>query len=190
MPSAKEVAVVDVPQMNFLMIDGRGDPNKAQEYREAVEALYAVSYTLKFLIKKEKGVDYAVMPLEGLWWADDMAKFSVERKDEWKWISMIMQPEYVTMDFVNSAIEQVRRKKNPPALAKTRFKNFEEGLSAQIMHIGPFSAEGPTIKRLHDFIKGKGYALRGKHHEVYLSDPRKVAPEKMRTVIRQPVSKS
>ncbi len=187
-PSSKEPAIVDVPEMNFLMVDGEGDPNTAQEYKDAVEALYSVSYALKFMIKKsEVAVDYGVMPLEGLWWADDMTQFSVENKDIWKWTSMIMQPKYATKELFNKATEQVEKKKNLPALLKIRFESFNEGLSAQIMHIGPYSVEGPTIERLHDFIKEKGYELRGKHHEIYLADPRRSAPEKMKTVLRQPV---
>ncbi len=187
-PSPKEVMIVDVPKMNFLMIDGTGDPNTSQEFKDAVEALYAVSYTLKFTIKKGKtAIDYGVMPLEGLWWTDDMTKFSMENKDAWKWIVMIMQPEYVTRDLVNKALEQVEKKKNPPALSKVRFESFHEGLSAQIMHIGPYSAEGPTIEKIHNFVKSKGHNLTGKHHEIYLSDPRKTAPEKMKTVLRHPI---
>lgn len=186
-PSEKKVEIVDAPMMNFLMIDGSGDPNTAQEYKDAVEALFAVSYALKFMVKKERGVDYGVLPLEGLWWTEDMTQFSVENKDVWKWTSMIMQPEYVTEDLVSKALEQVEKKKNPPALPKIRFESFHEGLSAQIMHIGPYSAEGPTIERLHNFIKENGYKLKGKHHEIYLSDPRRSAPERMKTVIRQPM---
>ena len=189
-PSVKEAAIVDVPPMNYLMVDGTGDPNTAQEYKEAIEALYAVAYALKFTIKKEQAIDYGVMPLEGLWWTDDMAQFSPENKDIWKWTAMIMQPEYVTTELVESALEQVAKKKKLPALSKMRFESFHEGLSAQIMHIGPFSAEGPTILKLHAFIKENGYefdGLTGKHHEIYLSDVRRVAPEKMRTVIRQPM---
>ena len=186
-PSEKKVEIVDARMMNFLMIDGSGDPNTAQEYKDAVEALFAVSYALKFMVKKERGVDYGVLPLEGLWWTEDMTQFSVENKDVWKWTSMIMQPEYVTEDLVSKALEQVEKKKNPPALPKIRFESFHEGLSAQIMHIGPYSAEGPTIERLHNFIKENGYKLKGKHHEIYLSDPRRSAPERMKTVIRQPM---
>jgi hypothetical protein len=189
-PSAKKVVVVDVPEMNFLMIDGSGDPNTAQEYQDAVETLYAVSYFLKFMVKKgETGIDYAVMPLQGLWWADDMRDFSVGNKDVWKWTVMIMQPEYVTLDLLEEALPQVEKKKNPPALSKVRFESYHEGLAVQIMHLGPFSAEGPTIQRMHDFATENGYELRGKHHEIYLSDPRRAAPEKMKTVLRQPVSK-
>jgi hypothetical protein len=167
--SAKEVVAVDVPAMNFLMVDGEGDPNTAQQYREA-------------------GVDYGVMPLEGLWWVDDMAKFSTERKDEWKWTSMIMQPKYVTAKHVNTAIEAVHKKRTLPALSKLRFENFHEGAAAQIMHIGPYSAEGPNIAKIHAFIRNSGHALSGKHHEIYLNDARRAAPEKLKTILRQPMT--
>ncbi len=187
-PSPKKVEIVDVPQMNFLMIDGRGDPNTSQEFQEAVEALFGVSYTAKFMVKKgETAVDYSVMPLEGLWWMDDMAEFSIDRKHEWKWTTMIMQPEYVSADFLQAAMAQVEKKKNPAALSKLRFESYHEGESAQIMHIGPFAEEGPTIAKIHQFIEDNGYALSGKHHEIYLSDFRKAAPEKLKTVIRQPL---
>ncbi len=142
------------------------------------------------MIKKEKSIDYAVMPLEGLWWADDMTRFSVENKNEWKWTSMTMQPEYVTEEIVIEALDQTRKKKRLPALSKTRFEAFSEGPSAQIMHVGPFSAEGPTIEKIHHFIKKQGYKLSGKHHEIYLSDFRRSVPEKMKTVLRQPMSSS
>ena len=188
-PSAKKVEIVNVPKMNFLMIDGQGDPNTSQSFREAVESLYAVSYTIKFMVKKGNlAVDYGVMPLEGLWWADDMSKFSVERKNEWKWTLMILQPEIVTKKLVSEATRQVREKKNPPALAKLRFEPFSEGKAAQTMHIGPFSEEGPTVQRVHALIEANGSRLRGKHHEIYLSDIRKAAPEKWKTIIRQPMT--
>ena len=187
LPSAKECSVVDVPELKFLMIDGHGDPNTSDEYREALEALYAMSYTLKFLSKQKEDIDYVVMALEGLWWTDDMADFSEDDKSAWSWTSMIMQPSHLTADHVEAAAEQVRSKKNPPALDKVRFEPFREGLSVQIMHIGPYAEEAPTIARLHRFAGDNGYQLRDKHHEIYLSDPRRAAPEKLRTVIRQPV---
>lgn len=188
-PSAREVEIVDVPQMNFLMIDGEGDPNTSQEFQDAVEALYSLSYALKFMIKKGSlAIDYGVMPLEGLWWADDMSQFSVEDKDNWKWTVMVMQPEHVTTELFNEAVEQVRKKKNPAALPKIRSEAFAEGKAAQIMHIGPFSEEGPTVEKLHNFIGESGCKLSGKHHEVYLSDIRKAAPEKWKTIIRQPMT--
>ena len=185
-PSSKEVTVVDVPAMNFLLVDGEGAPASPQ-YSEAIEALFSVSYTLKFMVKKAKGIDYAVMPLEGLWWTEDMARFSADRKDEWKWTAMIMQPKYVTADDVGLAVEQVKKKKNPAALPKVRFESFKEGPAAQIMYVGPFSAEGPTIVKIHAQIQNTGHALSGKHHEIYLNNPATTAPEKLKTVLRQPL---
>jgi hypothetical protein len=188
-PSAKKVEVVDVPKMNFLMVDGEGDPNTSQSFQDVIEVLYPLSYALKFMIKKgEIGVDYGVLPLEGLWWADDMSSFSVDNKDGWKWTLMIMQPDFITNEMVHEAIEQVRTKKNPVSLPLVRFEPFEEGKAAQIMHIGPFSEEGPTVEKMHSFIEENGSQRRGKHHEIYLSDIRRAAPEKWKTVIRQPMS--
>lgn len=186
-PSTKEVSIVDVPRMNFLMIDGQGDPNTSQEYQDAIEALFPVSFRVKFISKKEKSKDYVVMPLEGLWWVDDMKNFSIEDKSAWKWTSMIMQPDFITNSMIDRAIKEVKEKKNPPALSKIRFDSFHEGLSAQIMHIGPYSAEGPTIEKLHGFIEDEGYKMRGRHHEIYLSDVRRTKPERLKTVIRQPI---
>jgi hypothetical protein len=188
-PSAKAYAVVDVPPMNFLMIDGHGDPNTAQEYQEAVEALYAVAYALKFTSKKEKGMDYVVPPLEGLWWAENMETFTTEDKSAWDWTMMIMQPEWVTRDMFEKALKQVEKKKDLPALSKLRLEAYHEGLSVQILHIGPYDAEAPTIAGMHAFAAENGYQLAGKHHEIYLGDPRRVAPEKLKTVLRQPVRK-
>ena len=186
-PSTKEIAIVDVPKMNFLMIDGSGDPNTSQEYKNAIEALFNLSYTLKFFIKKTRGVDYSVMPLEGLWWVDDRSQFSVEKKSSWKWTSMIMQPEQVTKEIVAKALEELKKKKPLPAFSKIRFESFHEGKSAQIMYIGAFSNEGPTIEKIHDFVKKHDCTLEGRHHEIYLSDPRRAPPEKMRTILRQPM---
>lgn len=186
-PSAKTVAVVDVPTINYLMVDGRGDPNTAPGYVAAVEALYAVAYALKFKIKKSKGgVDYAVMPLEGLWWVDDMRQFSVKRKGDWQWTMMIVQPDLVTLQLFAETMNEVQKKKDLPALSKLRFESFHEGQAAQVMHLGPYSAEEPTINLLHDFIRERGGEKCGKHHEIYLKDPRKSAPDKLLTVIRQP----
>jgi hypothetical protein len=188
-PPKDRVVQVDVPAMNFLMVDGEGDPNTAQSYRDALEVLYPLSYTLKFLVKKEpKAVDYGVMPLEGLWWADDMSTFNVEDKSKWKWTLMIMQPSYVKKAMVDTAIAEVKRKKNPIALSKVRFETFPEGKAAQIMHIGPFSEERPTIEKVHNFIDECGRKRSGKHHEIYLSDIRKADPKKWKTIIRQPMA--
>jgi len=187
-PSAKEIGIVDVPAMRFLMVDGAGNPNTSQAFQEATEALYAVSYACKFAIKRQEGIDYPVMALEGLWWAEDMSAYTGGAKDDWLWRLMIMQPEPVTEEHVAGAIDEVNRKKGLPALAAMRFETFHEGLSAQIMHLGPYDAEAPTVARLHAFIEEHGYALRGLHHEIYVGDPRRSAPEKLRTVLRQPVA--
>lgn len=186
-PSAKEVGQVQVPGMNFLMVDGEGDPNTSQAYAEAIEALFAVSYAIKFMVKKgDLAIDYGVMPLEGLWWADDMSSFSAGNKSEWKWTMMIMQPSFVTREVIAKAIADVRAKKNPLALSKMRVEEFAEGRCAQILHVGPFSEEGPTIEQVHHYIDTRG-KRRGKHHEIYLSDIRRADPAKWRTVIRQPM---
>ena len=186
--SAKKVEVVEVSKMNFLMIDGDGGPNHPT-FQNAIEVLFPLSYTLKFMIKKSDiGIDYGVLPLEGLWWADDMSSFIKDKKDDWKWTLMIMQPELVKKEMVVKAIEEVRKKKNPVALPLVRFESFSEGKVAQIMHIGPFSEEGPTVEKLHSFIGDSGRQRSGKHHEIYLSDIRRAAPEKLKTIIRQPMS--
>jgi hypothetical protein len=186
-PSPKEVIQIEVPTMNFLMIDGAGDPNTSQAFSEAVETLFSVSYAIKFMIKKgSMEIDYGVMPLEGLWWADDMSKFTVDDKSSWKWTLMIMQPDFVTEEMIDVAIEQVRKKKNPAAISKVRFESLSEGNCAQILHIGPFSEEGPTVEKVHQFIDSHGKRI-GKHHEIYLSDIRKADPSKWKTVIRQPL---
>lgn len=186
-PSAKEVVQVDVPTMNYLMVDGEGDPNASPSFSEAVEALFAVSYAVKFMIKKGLlALDYGVMPLEGLWWADDMSNFSIDDKSNWKWTLMIMQPDFVTTEMIDSAISSVRKKKNPVAISKVRFEKLSEGKCAQILHIGPFSEEGPAVEKVHHFIASRGKRI-GKHHEIYLSDIRKAEPAKWKTVIRQPM---
>lgn len=185
LPSAKEFTLIDVPPMNFLMIDGRGNPNTSPEYQEAVQALYTLAFTLKFALKRQ--VDYTVPPLEGLWWAEDMRSFLDADKDAWLWTMMIMQPEVVTPTAFEQALAEALRKKGVPALGRVRLERFHEGLSAQILYFGAYADEGPTIQRMHEFIHAQGHVLRGKHHEIYLGDPRRTAPAKLRTVIRQPV---
>jgi hypothetical protein len=191
-PSAKEFAVVDVPPMQFLMLDGQGDPNTAQEYQDALEALYAVAFKTKFLSKVQEGRDYVVPPLEGLWWADDMEAFAAARdKSAWEWTMMIMQPDWITRELHEASVAQVEKQKNPPALPRLRLETYHEGLSVQILHLGSFDDEGPTIARMHgEFMPANGYEPVGKHHEIYLSDPRRVTPDKLRTVLRQPVTTS
>ncbi len=182
---------VEVPELSFLMIDGHGDPNTSERYRQAVQALYAASYTLKFALKKQRGLDYRVSPLEGLWWAEDMTAFSAARKSDWDWTMMIRQPGQVTPELVEQTAQEVAAKKQLPAAAKLRLKHFSEGSAAQVLHLGPYSAEGPTIAVLHAFIREQGRRFddpRLKHHEIYLSDPRRSAPKRLKTIIRQPVS--
>lgn len=184
---AKEVVQVEVPGFRFLMIDGKGDPNTSEAYAKAVEALFSVSYTAKFMVKKgAQGSDYAVMPLEGLWWSEDMSAFTANDRSKWRWTMMIMQPHFVEEAVIRAAIAEVKRKKALPAVDALRLENFTEGLCAQTLHIGPFSEEGPTIQRVHDFI-GARSALAGKHHEIYLSDIRRAAPARWKTIIRQPM---
>lgn len=152
--------------MHHLMIDGSGDPKTSVDYRQAVEALFALSYTLKFAVKKSGGPDYGVLPLEGLWRVDDPASLDRERRDNWRWTSMIMQSEPATSELVEKAKEEVRKKKQLPSLGKVRFEHFEEGLSAQVLHIGPYADEWPTIERLHCFVQDSGCELRDKHQDI------------------------
>lgn len=190
-PSAREFAIVDVPLMQFLMVNGHGDPNTAREYKDAIEALYAVAYRIKFASKKELGRDYVVPPLEGLWWAEEMETFTTARdKSAWDWIMMIMQPEWITGEMSASAIEHVERAKGLPTLPKLRLEAYHEGLSVQILHVGSYDDEGPVLQRMHHgFIPENGLQMSGKHHEIYISDARRVAPEKLKTVLRQPVAR-
>lgn len=188
--SAKEPAIVDVPTMNFAMVDGAGDPNGSAEFQQAMEVLYPVSYTLKFALKKSQGLDYVVPPPEGLWWMEGTDGFRMERKDLWRWTLMVMQPEVVTPELFAEAVAQVKAKRNPPGLARLRFEGYDEGLSAQVLHLGPYADEVTTIAKLHAFIRDQGYQPRGKHHEIYLSDPRRSAPEKMKTILRHPIVKA
>ena len=189
-PSPKEVVVIEVPKMQFLMIDGMGSPGDSQEYQDALSVLYPVAFKTKFL-SKSKGKDYVVPPLEGLWWADNMNDFRSGNREKWKWTMMIRQPEWITKEQIDEAIDIT--KKNKPELSelldKLRLESYKEGNCAQIMHLGPFSEEGPTIDKIHNFIteqKGKFDGFYQKHHEIYLSDPRKAKPENMKTLIRQP----
>ena len=186
-PSASEVVQVEVPPMNYLMVDGEGDPNTSQAYSDAVEVLFMISYAVKFMVKKgASAIDYGVMPLEGLWWADDMSQFTSSDKSNWKWTTMMMQPSFVTLNTIECAVADVKMKKNPAAIDKVRLESLSEGKCAQILHIGPFSEEGPTIEKLHQFIDTRSRRT-GKHHEIYLSDIRKATPSKWKTIIRQPM---
>ena len=180
--------LVDVPPMRYLAVDGAGDPNTVPAYREAVEALYGAAYTLKFMSRAEAGRDYVVPPLEGLWWADDMADFAARRKDAWSWTMMIAVPGFVSAELARAAIDTARDRKRLPASALVRYVLLEEGRAVQTLHVGPYDTEGPLLARLHDeYLPAAGLVETGHHHEIYLGDPRRSAPERLRTLLRQPV---
>ncbi|HEY8780395.1 MAG TPA: GyrI-like domain-containing protein [Mucilaginibacter sp.] len=188
--STNKMYLVTVPKLNYLAVDGHGDPNNSAQFQEAIEALFSVSYTIKFMLKKgPQQIDYGVMPLEGLWWTDDLNNFSMENKADWKWTIMIMQPEFVTAEIIEQAKVQAAERKDLPLINSLRLETMDEGLCAQVLYIGPYAAEGPTIIRLHNYIEENGYKTHGKHTEIYLSDMRRTAPEKLKTIIRQPITK-
>lgn len=194
LPPSRNPVLVDVPAMDFLMIDGEGDPNTSQPFQDAIEALYGTSYTVKFMLKKEeRGAEYAVGPLEGLWYADEIRSFLEGDKSKWRWTLCMMQPGWVSEADVLEGAGRVREKKGgaapgvAAALDHMRFESFEEGRSAQVMHIGPFADEGPAVERLMAFIEESGCAPRGRHHEIYLSDFRRADPARLKTVLRHPV---
>ena len=190
-PSTKDPQIVEIPPMDFLMIDGAGNPNTTPAYQQTVEALYSASYTLKFMCKKELGLDYGVLPLEGLWWgtSQDQHVFTEADKEQFQWTMMIMQPEFITLPMVERACREAALKKELPQLEKMRFESFSEGLVVQLMHIGSFDSEAPKVEKMHNFAFEQGYHLRGKHHEIYLSDPRRTDPAKWKTIVRHPIEK-
>ncbi len=187
-PPATEPVSVVVPEMGFISVEGQGDPNISKDFQDAIGALYSVAFTAKFTLKKkDKKRDFMVMPLEALWWSDSEDDFLKERKGVWKWKAMIMVPDHVKKEDIDDAIAQLKKKgKDLPALAKLRLGRWKEGRSAQIMHIGPYSAERPNIERIKKYIADGGHKARGKHHEIYLGDPRRAKPDKLKTVIRLP----
>jgi hypothetical protein len=179
--------VVDVPEMAFLMIDGVGDPATAKAYEEAVQAVYTLAYGVKFAVRRSTGVDYKVAPLEGLWWWEGGDDFARAARSDWSWTMMIRQPSEISPELLADVIAAGVRKKPGVPLDRVRCETFAEGLCAQVMHRGPYADEHPTIIRLHAFIGEQGGEPHGKHHEIYLSDPSRTAPERMRTVLRQPM---
>jgi hypothetical protein len=198
-PSAKKVEIVQVPRLQFAMVDGAiekgSEPGNSQSFAEATQAMYSIAYTLKFMLKKRKtnAIDYPVMALQGLWWVED-GMFDISIKDNWFYTLMIMQPDVITPDIFEEARAQVRQKKGDmPALAKTRLDHSEEGLCVQVMHIGPYATEPATVERMRAFVAEQGYSdlvgSGGKHHEIYLGDPRKADPAKLKTVLRHPIEK-
>ena len=182
-------ALVDVPDMRYLMVDGHGDPNTSTAWDDALAALYPVAYTLKFASKQELGRDYVVPPLEGLWWADDMDAFTTSRdKSRWDWTAMIMVPDWIDHAAFEAALARAGAKDPPTRLGDVRLESLSEGRCIQTLHIGSFDDEAPVLERLHhEVLPEQGLRLDGKHHEIYLSDVRRVAPEKLRTILRQPV---
>lgn len=190
--SAKSITVVDMPPLKFARIDGEIEPGcspaSSPAFQQSMEALYGISYTLKFASKNrtDQPLDYTVMGLEALWWVVD-GEFDIRRPDNWCWTAMVLQPEHITPQMFQEALEGLRKKKPGLALEKVRFETFHEGLSVQILHIGPYSEEPATLDRMRAFAEENGLRMRGLHHEIYLSDPRRVAPEKLKTVLRHPV---
>ncbi len=184
--------VVEVPPLDFLMVDGHGDPNTAQRYADAVTSLYPLAYKLKFLLREELGVDHVVMPLEALWWSDDMASFTTARdKSRWSWTLMIAVPDAVTAEHLDAARRAAARGTHGPLLDEVRLERFDEELCVQTLHVGPYDAEGPVLAEMHErVIPEQGLRMTGRHHEIYLGDARRTAPERLRTILRQPVARA
>jgi hypothetical protein len=185
----KQPTIIDMPSFNYLMIDGQGNPNNSDEFADKTQLLYALSYAIRFRVKKELSIAYTVMPLEGLWWAKDMSTFLNRDKASWKWTLMILQPELVTAQMVAEGKAEVIRKKKLPQVNDLRFESYAPGTVVTMLHIGAYDDEAPNIQWMHTYAQEQGYILHGLHQEIYLSDPRKVAPEKMKTILRQPIEK-
>ncbi|NOY97575.1 MAG: hypothetical protein GXP40_00010 [Chloroflexi bacterium] len=195
-PSARRVDIVDIPEFNFVMVDGKIEPGKepatSEAFQDALNVLYGISFTLKFIskLRKTNPIDYKIMALEGLWWTES-GETDFNRKDKWQWTLMMMQPAHITNEMFEQAVENLRQKRGHiPALTYLRFEAFHEGLCMQIMHVGPYDLEPMTIARMNDFAREQGYKLRGKHHEIYLGDPRRAKPEKLRTILRHPIERN
>ena len=178
---------VNVPEMNFLMLSGAGHPD-SELFQNTIQTLYAAAYGIKFALKKQSNAtEYVVPPLEGLWWTQNEAVFDIEHKENWAWTLMIIQPDFITQDTFQVVVEGLSKKKNMPLLSQVKIEAFCEGLCVQLMHIGPYSAEPPNIIKMHQYAEAAGYKLHGKHHEIYLGDPRRTTSEKLKTVLRQPI---
>lgn len=192
-PKPGVVEEVDVPALNFAMIDGKGaadGPSQTPEFQDAFGAIYGITYTLKMGRKKAGvGPDYTISPPEALWWMEGDVEFDISKPGLWRWTLMLMQPDFISQDDFKQAVEQLKKKKDNPQIDKLRLETFEEGLSVQTMHVGPYADEGPNIEKLHDYSKQNGLKLRGRHHEIYFGDPRRTKPEKLKTILRQPVEK-
>ncbi|ACQ78318.1 conserved hypothetical protein [Beutenbergia cavernae DSM 12333] len=187
-PKNRAWDLLDVPPQQFLAVDGEGDPNTSEAYARAVEALYAVAYTLRFASKRD-GFEFVVGPLEGLWWSPDPAVFTARAKEKWHWRMLITLPERLTGAQVTQAAAAAQAKKGLPAISDVRLERMHEGLCAQVLHLGSYDDETPVLAELHErYLPQLGLVPTGHHHEIYLGDPRRTAPEKLRTVIRQPVA--
>jgi hypothetical protein len=190
-PKAGKPELVRMPPFTYLMVDGKGDPNTSADFRNAIGALYSLAYTLKFTLKKERGLDFRVLPLSARFHAEDPRVFLEGRKQEWQWTLMTALPSAVTAADLKAALAAAQTRKNPsPALPLVRREALREGLCAQVLHVGPYAAEKPTIEALHAFIAGQGLTFAGSHHEIYISDPNRTAPAKLKTIVRQPVKKA
>lgn len=191
-PRRGRFELVTVPPLRYLMIDGHGDPNTSEQYRDALQTIFPLAYALKFLSKRELDRDYTVMPLEALWWAEDMASFTTARdKSQWDWTALNLIPDWITDDHVEQARAAVRSRGGAPVLDALRAETLDEGLCVQTLHVGSYDDEAPVLAELHDvFIPESGLTMTGRHHEIYLSDARRTAPEKLRTILRQPVTRA
>lgn len=188
-PKQRDFHVVEVPELTYIQVDGHGDPNTSQDYIDAVTSLYAMSYGIRAWCKKELGRVHTVGPLEGLWSAMDPRVFTTRDKNQWDWTMMIVQPQWITADIFAETLAETARKKDLPAQNTLRFASVAEGTSVQILHTGSYDSEAPVLARLHDeYMPAHGLTFNGRHHEVYLSDPRRTEPAKLRTVLRQPVA--
>ena len=196
MPKNKP-GIVSVPGMNYIAVRGQGDPNVEDgEYKQAIELLYGIAYTIKMSKKGDHQIegyfDYVVPPLEGFWWQDGIDGVDYAHKESFHWISVIRLPDFVTREDLGWAVKEAERKKKTD-FSKVEFLTYDEGLCVQCMHIGPYDDEPATVELMHAFMEEQGYVLdindRRLHHEIYLSDARKVAPEKLKTVIRHPIRK-
>ena len=188
---SNEFSIIKVPKLRYLIIDGHGDPNTSDEFASSIKALYPIAYKIKFTSKLELGRDYVIMPLEGLWWANDMSVFTTRDKSKWDFSLMIMQPEWITEDIFKVAVSEIIKKKGSVTnLEKVRFEELDEDLCIQTLHIGSFDDEAQILDEMHNrFIPDNSFKMTGKHHEIYFSDFRKTEPSKLRTILRQPVIK-
>jgi hypothetical protein len=186
-PPAGEVVLVKLPPLKYIMVDGEGEPG-GESFQQAMGAIYNIAYTMKFRSKRLLKKDYDMMAPEGLWWMK--GKIDMNKRDKWLWTLMILVPDFVTPKMFSDSVAEVRSKKNPPGLERARLDTLDEGTSLQTMHVGPYATESESIAKMDAYAKEHGYKMVEKHHEIYLGDPRRAAPSKLRTVLRHPVAKA